>query len=66
MSIEKQKPEGACENSHGEGGFGPPASGRRVYHPPVLSRFGDVRGLTLGGSPGPGDSPNVNEERPPS
>ncbi len=41
---------------------GPDQSGRRPYRPPVLSRFGDVRGLTLGGSPGIDDSGNPNQE----
>jgi len=36
---------------------------RKVYQIPVLTMFGDVRQLTLGGSPGTGDSgsPNTQE-----
>lgn len=37
---------------------------RRAYAPPVLSRFGDVRSVTLGGSRGGGDSGNVFSENP--
>lgn len=40
----------------------PGQSGRRPYRSPVLTRFGDVRGLTLGGSPGIDDSGNPNQE----
>lgn len=37
---------------------GPPreAARRRPYHTPRLERLGDLRSLTLGGSPGAGDS----------
>lgn len=34
---------------------------RRAYQPPALTRYGDVRGLTLGGSPGTGDSGGPNQ-----
>lgn len=37
---------------------------RRAYTPPVLSRFGDVRSVTLGGSPGGGDSGNEFIQQP--
>ena len=29
---------------------------KAAYEPPVLIRYGDLRGLTLGGTPGTGDS----------
>jgi len=37
---------------------------RRAYAPPVLMRFGDVRSVTLGGSPGGGDSGNTFIQQP--
>lgn len=37
---------------------------RRAYAPPVLSCFGDVRSVTLGGSPGGGDSGSATIQRP--
>lgn len=33
-----------------------PTSARKGYRPPRLSVYGDLRTLTLGGSPGMGDS----------
>jgi len=33
-----------------------PASGRRSYQRPTLTRYGDMRTMTLGGSPGEFDS----------
>jgi hypothetical protein len=33
------------------------------YEPPRLIRFGDLRELTLGSSPGPGDSGNPADQR---
>jgi len=39
-------------------------SERRAYAPPVLFRFGDVRSVTLGGSPGGGDSGNTFNQQP--
>ena len=34
----------------------PPASSRRPYSPPRLKLYGNIRELTLGGSPGIGES----------
>lgn len=36
---------------------------RQVYDVPTLTLLGDVRDLTLGGSPGSGDSGNPGAER---
>jgi len=36
---------------------------REVYQVPALTLLGDVRDLTLGGSPGSGDSGNPGAER---
>ncbi len=33
-----------------------PPSGKKSYSPPRLESYGDLRTLTLGGSPGIGDS----------
>jgi hypothetical protein len=38
-------------------------SAREAYVAPVLTLLGDVRDLTLGGSPGSGDSGNPGAER---
>lgn len=37
---------------------------RRPYTPPVLEEYGDVRDLTLGGSPGAGDSTSMTIKLP--
>ena len=37
---------------------------RRAYGPPRLTVFGNLRGITLGGSPGAGDSGMSNEDPP--
>ncbi len=45
-----------------------PSSGtpkRRKYERPRLTRHGDLRGLTFGGSPGGGDSGSIGSEFPP-
>lgn len=34
----------------------PSKKARRVYHPPRLTKYGPLSTLTLGGSPGTGDS----------
>jgi hypothetical protein len=39
---------------------------RRDYAPPQLVHLGDVRDLTLGGSPGAGDSGNSEVQQPQS
>lgn len=47
---------------------GPPGARppkRRKYEPPRLTRHGDLRGLTFGGSPGGGDSGSIGSEFPP-
>lgn len=44
---------------------GMPAPGRRAYVRPRLEVFGDLRDLTLGGTPGSGDSGNPGMEDPP-
>jgi len=36
---------------------------RKPYEPPALTALGDVRDLTLGGSPGTGDSGNAGTEQ---
>lgn len=56
MSAKNNMPRAASDRPQGEITARSEQSGRRTYHPPVLSRYGDVRGLTLGGSPGFGDS----------
>ena len=43
---------GGCDSSEAT----TPASGRRPYTQPQLTTYGDLRGLTLGGSPGVGES----------
>jgi hypothetical protein len=42
-----------------------PGARRRPYAPPRLEALGDVRDLTLGGSPGLGDSGNPTVFQPP-
>ena len=39
---------------------------RRPYEPPLLIRYGALTSLTLGGTPGVGDSGNPLTFRPPS
>jgi len=39
---------------------------RAAYIPPKLTSLGDVRGLTLGGTPGTGDSINPSIQKPPA
>jgi hypothetical protein len=41
------------------------SSTKRPYHPPVLEVLGDIRDLTMGGSPGAGDSGAAYVEFPP-
>jgi hypothetical protein len=38
---------------------------RKIYRKPLLKKLGDLRALTLGGSPGVGDSSNGTTEFPP-
>jgi hypothetical protein len=40
-----------------------PAATRAPYETPVLINLGDVRDITLGGSPGSGDSGNPGTQR---
>ena len=40
------------------------SAGRRTYGTPQLTRFGNLRGITLGGSPGAGDSGQQNQDPP--
>jgi hypothetical protein len=47
-------PSPTTENAH------PVEVGREVYEAPRLLALGDVRDLTLGGSPGTGDSGNAS------
>ena len=55
-------PNDTIKDSSGEAGLDPP----RQYNPPKLVDFGDVRDVTLGGSPGIGDSgPPVPPLKPP-
>ncbi len=42
----------------------PQTPARRPYTPPVLEEYGDVRDLTLGGSPGAGDSTSMKTKLP--
>jgi len=42
----------------------PLSTGRRCYAAPALIRYGDVRGITLGGTPGCGDSGGEFTEDP--
>ena len=35
---------------------------KRVYHSPKLSEFGNIRTMTLGGSPGAGDTGGVPQK----
>lgn len=44
---------------------GAPAPRRRSYACPRLEVLGDIRDLTLGGTPGTGDSGNPGLEDPP-
>ncbi len=37
---------------------------KRTYSPPHLVKYGDLRGLTLGGSPGIGDSGSPTSQKP--
>lgn len=37
---------------------------RALYQTPRLTELGDLRGLTLGGSPGTGESGNVGLRKP--
>ncbi len=39
-------------------------AGKRPYHKPTLTMHGDVRDLTLGGSPGTGESANPGHKKP--
>lgn len=46
---------------------GPKASPvKRIYVPPRLTCYGDVRTITLGGSAGEGDSGSQFTQKPPS
>jgi len=45
--------------------IGPTDWQRRTYAPPRLTVRGDVRGLTMGGSPGLNDSGPVQPTQPP-
>lgn len=56
MSAKNNVSRAASARPQGETAAASRQSVRRAYHPPVLSRYGDVRGLTLGGSPGTADS----------
>lgn len=40
------------------------APARAAYRPPRLAVLGDIRSLTLGGSPGTGDSAPINTQSP--
>jgi len=46
-------------------GSGAGRAGYKAYTPPLLVCLGDVRDLTLGGSPGTGDTGAALVERPP-
>jgi len=55
MKITPQN-EACIEGSMGKSVQTGSASRKRVYSTPSLERLGDIRALTLGGSPGNGDS----------
>ncbi len=66
------KPRSQGKSGPGERGIGGSAARdadrgdadrrRRPYRPPRLVDFGDVRDLTLGGTPGTGDSGNPTQK----
>jgi hypothetical protein len=45
--------------------LGQEANSRKQYRKPQLNELGDLRTLTLGGSPGGGDSGSIGMRRPP-
>jgi hypothetical protein len=65
MSSEKQKTQESSQVSQSGNAGQANNPERRAYHPPVLRTYGDVRGLTLGGSPGTGDSGGYGVEKVP-
>lgn len=65
MSAKSNSPCGSSARRHREQSAAPDPVQRRYYRPPVLAKFGDVRGLTLGGSPGTGDSGGAGMQRIP-
>jgi hypothetical protein len=56
----------AIENEKAAGAGAPHARGRKPYVPPRLQLLGDIRDLTMGGSPGVGDSGATSPEFPAS
>jgi hypothetical protein len=57
-------------DDHRPGPWGDPTpwhgheSAKAAYEPPVLTRYGDLRGLTLGGTPGGFDSGGLEPADP--
>lgn len=43
-----------------------PIDGKKRYAPPSIEMYGDVRDLTLGGSPGKGESGNPKTRKNPT
>lgn len=64
MSVRNKNAPAAPGGGRDESVAGKGSSQRRAYSPPGLTRFGDVRGITLGGSPGGGDSGAVGNQFP--
>lgn len=56
MSSKSNSRGGLYAGPRSEQPASPVPGGARPYQAPVLTRYGDVRGLTLGGSPGNQDS----------
>ncbi len=53
------------QSAHRTGAELRPLEGRRPYRQPTLVRYGSLASLTLGGSPGVGDSGNPFAFNPP-
>lgn len=62
MNFEERRKKSPGEPAVGRDATSPP---RRPYRQPRLDCLGDVRDLTLGGTPGTGDSPDpANTQSP--
>lgn len=63
MSVEERHEE--VSSGEGEVRQSTSSPARRRYQPPRLECLGDVRDITLGGTPGTGDSPDpLNTQSP--
>ena len=56
MKAAESATRAGTEEGRDEAAAGVGRPRKKAYHPPRLERFGDLRTLTLGGSPGVGDS----------